>query len=115
MGFFSQAGKKKKKEQIDHTEKVQIAETEQTSSENDELEKTMFLSPEERYISEGNNEQRTSEEETLQGDSNEKMVQEDSIVINGPDYLLRINGTRMEVLLTLYRSFSIEELNGLLR
>ena len=115
MGFFSQAGKKKKKEQTDHTEKVQIAETEQTSSENDELEKTMFLSPEERYISEGKNGQGTSEEETLPGDSNDKTVQENSNIINGSDYLLRINETRMEVLLTLYRTFSLEELNSLLR
>ncbi|MDE6739291.1 MAG: FapA family protein [Lachnospiraceae bacterium] len=115
MGFFSQAGKKKKKEQTDHTEKVQITETEQAPSENDELEKTMFLSPEDRHISEGKNDQRTSEEETLSSDSNAKTVQEDSSVINGPDYLLRINDTRMEVLLTLYRNFSIEELNGLLK
>ncbi|MDE7259973.1 MAG: FapA family protein, partial [Lachnospiraceae bacterium] len=115
MGFFNQAGKKKRKEKTDHTEKVQIAETEQASSENDELEKTMFLSPEDRHISEGKNDQRTSEEETLQRDSNEKTVQEDSNIINGSDYLLRINDTRMEVMLTLYRNFSIEELNGLLK
>lgn len=116
MGFFNQAGKKKKKEQADHIGKLQEAETEQVSMEKSELEKTMFLSPEERVITEGEEGKPASEDEgSLPGASNEKIIQDDSKVINGLDYLLRINETGMEVLITLYRTFSPEELNGLLK
>ena len=118
MGFFNQAGKKKKEEQAGHTgkyETVQAAETEQAALEKNEVEKTMFLSPEERFISKGKNGSRYSGEETVSGDSGEEAVQGDSNIISDSDYLLRINETRMEVLLTLYRTFSLEELNSLLK
>ena len=104
MGFFSYTGKKKKKEQT----KFQAAEAEWASEEKNELEKTMFLSPEERYISEGRNGQGSSdEEETIPGYSGEKTVHGDSNIINASDYLLRINETKMEVWITLYRRFSV--------
>ncbi|MDE7476865.1 MAG: FapA family protein, partial [Lachnospiraceae bacterium] len=37
------------------------------------------------------------------------------IIINALDYLLRINETRMDALITIYRHFSVEELRGLLQ
>lgn len=91
MGFFDQAGKKKKREQVNHTEKLQAVETEQASLENEELE------------------------EMVSGDPEEMIVQDDSNIISTSDYLLRINDTRMEALLTVYHGFSLEELNSLLQ
>ncbi len=91
MGLFNQTGKKKKKDQTDHTGKVQAVEIEQVSSEQNEPDGT------------------TAE------DSGEKDVQEDANVISTPDYLMCINETQMEVMLTIYRSFSFEELNELLK
>ncbi|MDE5598071.1 MAG: hypothetical protein K2J04_09580, partial [Lachnospiraceae bacterium] len=44
----------------------------------------------------------------------EKIRNGDSIIINGEDYLLRIDETRMESMLTLYRRFSLEEMHALL-
>lgn len=113
MGFFT--GKKKRKEQTDNREETNITETEQTSYKEDELEKTLFLSPEERYISKAGERYRSSEEEeTASGSSNKEIVYGNPILINGSDYLLRISETRMEAFLTLYRNFSIEELRTLL-
>ncbi len=91
MGLFNQTEKKKKKEQTDHTGKVQAVEIEQMSSEKNESDGT------------------SSE------DSNEKDIQEDANVISTPDYLMCINETQMEVMLTIYHSLSFEELNELLK
>ncbi|MDE6845431.1 MAG: FapA family protein [Lachnospiraceae bacterium] len=115
MGFFEQVGKNKKKEQDSYTEKIQTVATGQTSAENNELEKSVLPSIEERYISQVKNEQRPSEEETMSDDSDEIIVQDDPNIISTSDYLLRINETRMEVMLTIYHNFSLEELNGLLQ
>lgn len=87
MGLFHQADKKKKTEQTDYTEKEQIVEAQQTAPE----------------------------QEMSQEASDEQTVQEKSNVISTEDYLMRISGTRMEVLLTIYHSFSLEELNSLLQ
>lgn len=115
MGFFSQAGKKKKKEKTDYTDEFQTAEVED-SSEKNELEKTMFLTPEERYSSEGRVGSRASQDkEGTISHSNERIVRGEPILINGSDYLLRISETRMEALVTLYRRFSVEEIRGLLK
>ncbi len=88
MGLFNQTEKKKKKEQTDQAGKAQAVEPVQPAS---------------------------AQEEAPSGDSDEENVQEESNVISTEDYLMRISGTGMEVLLTLYRSFSLEELNGLLQ
>lgn len=116
MGFFNQIGKKQKKYKTNHKGEVEVVEIEQSTLEENALEKTIFLAPEERYISKDEREYRTLQERgaTFDG-SNRKTVQGDSIIINNSDYLLRINETRMEVLITLYRRFSIEELRHLLR
>lgn len=114
MGFFSQAGKKKKKEQTDRMEEFQAVETEQPFSEENELEKTMFLTPEERYASQGKDGGRSLDKEEITDDPNEKTSLGDPIFINGSDYLLHISENRMEALLTLYRLFSAEELHSLL-
>lgn len=87
MGLFNQTDKKKKKEQSNHMGKTQEAETEQASLE----------------------------QETSSDDSEEKTDQEVAQTISTPDYLLRINETRMEALLTIYHNFSAEELKGLLQ
>ena len=92
MFFFKQAGKKK-----------------------NESEKSRFLTPDDRHISKGEDENRTLAEETTPDQSNEGIVRGEPIIVNGSDYLLRINETRMEALLTLYRCFSAEELRGLLK
>lgn len=87
MGLFNQADKKKKKEQTGHAGKEQTVETQQTASE----------------------------QEMSQEASDEQTVQEESDVISTEDYLMRITGTHMEVMLTIYRNFSFEELKGLLQ
>lgn len=94
----------------------QTMETKQPSLQKMELEKSRFLTPEERSISKNKDEYRPSEDAgTISGHSKEETGYEEPIIINGPDYLLRINETRMEALLTLYRRFSAEELCGLLK
>ena len=96
MGFFSQAGKKKKKGQPGYKEEFQEIAAKGGSPKKNELEKTMFLTPEERYISKGKEGRRTEQEETAPDCSGERTVRGEPIIINGPDYLLRINETRME-------------------
>lgn len=115
MRFFSQAGKKKKTEQSGHMGKLQMPEAEQPSLKKSGVEKTRFLSPEERYISRDNEGDRASKEGAASGYSDGGIIHGDPIIIDGSDYLLRINETRMEVLLTLYRRFSVEELYNLLK
>ncbi len=115
MGFFSQAGKKKKKGQPGYKEEFPEIAAKGGSPKKNELEKTMFLTPEERYISKGKEGCRTEQEETAPDCSGERTVRGEPIIINGPDYLLRINETRMEALVTLYRRFTTAELDGLLK
>lgn len=114
MGFFNQAGKKKKKEKKDAVGEQQTA-AEELSPEGNGLEKTMFLTPEERYTSAGKSGDGDEEdEETASGRTGGRRYVGPPILINGPDYLLRVNETRMEALVTLYRRFSVEELRSLL-
>ncbi len=87
MGLFNQTEKKKKKEQSERVEIVQAAEKEEVSSG----------------------------QEMPSDDSDGETEQEVSQTISTPDYLLRIDGARMEALLTIYRDFSLEELNALLQ
>lgn len=113
--FFNRTDRKKKKKQTGHTAEFQEMGTEQSSSMENEPEKTMFLTPEEKYISRDKGKKGTAEEqETVSASVNEGIIQGDPIIIDGPDYLLHINETRMEVLLTVYRRFSMKELRGLL-
>ncbi|MCM1387342.1 MAG: FapA family protein [Bacillus sp. (in: Bacteria)] len=120
MGFFKQAGKKKKKEQADYADILNIEEAgrlsfEDDEPENEEMEKIMFLSPEERYPSKEDDGYFDPEDgEDSLGDSGGRTVQGEPIIINGSDYLLRINETRMEAMLTLYRSFTQDEICALL-
>lgn len=116
MLFFNQLGKKKKKEQIDQPELFQEAEIEQSSSKNNELEKSRFLTPNERFISKDKDGSPSSEEErAMHGHSGEGIVRGEPIIIHGSDHLLRISETRMEALLTVYRRFSAEEIRSLLK
>lgn len=115
MFFFNRAGRKKKGEQTGHTERNWEAEQEQPPAEKKESGKSRFLTPEERHLSKDNGGGRTFEEESFLSNSDVKSVIGESIIINGLDYLLRINETRMEVLLTLYRSYSVVELRSLLQ
>lgn len=116
MGFFNQAGKKKDKEKTDYKEKLQGAESGQSFLEINELEKTIFLAPKERYISKDDGRHRSSQEtETALGNHDGKTAHNAPIIINNLDYLLRVNETRMEVLITLYRRFSIEQIRELLK
>ena len=117
MAFFNHIGKKKNKEQTDNmTETVQAPDTEQSSSEKNEPEKSRFLNPEEQYISQDKSGNHTSKDESATpGYSNGRTVYGNPIIINGSDYLIRIGETRMEAMLTLYRRFSVEELRGLLK
>lgn len=89
MGLFNQTEKKKKKEQTAYTEKVQPADPEL--------------------------EQEASKQEEPADDSDEDAGEETAQTISTPDYLLRIDSARMEVLLTIYHEFSMEELKGLLQ
>ncbi len=115
MGFLRQTRKKKKKEQKSY-EGAPFAELEQMVSKRDETEKTMFLSPEDRTVSGARGTKRRSQEGGEESaHSREKIFRGNPILINGPDYLLRISETRMEAFLTLYRRFSQKELLELLR
>ena len=116
MRFFNQAGKKKKKEQNNDAEKFQAAETEPSALKKNEVGKTRFLSPKERHVSRDMDEDRNPQGGMVHGYSGERtVVQGDPIIIDGSDYLLRINETRMEAQLTLYRRFSALELRDLLQ
>lgn len=106
MGLFRQAGKETKREL--HKEARQGSGSEQ--------KKTMFLSPEERYPSREKKSRLPAKEEKEEPEySREGMLQGNPIIINGTDYLLRIGETHMEALLTVYRRFSMEELQGVLK
>lgn len=95
MGFLKQTGKKKK---------------------SDGLEKTMFLSPEERTFSKEKGVKHGAKADGEDPDhSKERIVHGNPIIINGPDYLLRISETRMEAFITLYRRFSEKELGEVLK
>lgn len=115
MGFLKQTGKKKKKDQNSYAGEP-AAEPEELMSEGSGLEKTMFLSPEERMGS-GRRGGKHSLQEDVEdsGYSRAKIVQGNPIIINGEDYLLRISETRMEAFLILYRRFSEKEIRGLLQ
>ena len=113
MGLFNRAGKKKKKEQADPNDMLQAEEL--SFPEKSGQGKSRFLTPEERHTSKDRDGDDASEEQIMSGHFSEGAVQGDPIVINGSDFLLRINETRMEALLTLYRRFSVEELSGLLK
>lgn len=115
MGFLNLRGKKKKKEQTNHMGKRQAEGMEQSSPKEDEREKSRFLTPEERHITGDKDGYPDSEEGMISGRSERGTVRGEPIMINGPDYLLRISETRMEVLLTLYRCFSVGELRSLLQ
>ncbi|MCM1267933.1 MAG: FapA family protein [Bacteroidales bacterium] len=81
-----------------------------------EKKKTMFLTPEERYPSGEKNSRLSSKEERDGQDySSEKTLHGNPIIINGTDYLMRMGETRMEALLTVYRRFSMQELQGVLK
>lgn len=115
MGFLKQTGKKKKKDQKSYTGEL-VAEPEELMSEGSGLEKTMFLSPEERMGSGRRGGKHSSQEDGEDsGYSRVKIVQGNPIIINGEDYLLRISETRMEAFLILYRRFSEKEIRGLLQ
>ncbi|MCM1040296.1 MAG: FapA family protein [Ruminococcus sp.] len=114
MAFFNQIGKKKKKEQTGYAGEFQPMDMEDASLEENELEKTMFLTPKERYASQNKGGENTLEED-ISDDPAGRTLHGDPILINGADYLLRIGEMRMEALLTVYRSFSVEELHELLK
>ncbi|MDE6602207.1 MAG: FapA family protein [Lachnospiraceae bacterium] len=115
MGFLKQTGKRKKREQKSFVGEP-VPELEQAAQKESELEKTMFLSPEERTGSKKRGAKRISTEGVEAPDSSPgKIVQGNPIIINGPDYLLRISETRMEAFLLLYRRFSEKELRELLK
>jgi len=116
MGFFNQAGKKKKKDKTDYNGKFQDAKMEQSSPKKDEVEKTIFLAPKERHISKEEDEYFHSKEAGTTPDYfNGRTTHGEPIIINSSDYLLYISETRMEAVITLYRRFSIEELRSLLK
>lgn len=113
MGFFKQIGKKKR-------EKPEPIEAEEISERENEIEKTMFLTPEEKYISK-NKElyDQSDEERTPPYHYGEETTFGNPLIQSSPDYLLRIDETHTEALITLYHRsegpFSIEELHNLLK
>lgn len=115
MGFFDQAGKKKKREKAKQKGRSRENETELLPSENTVTENRRFLTPKERHTSKDGEEYGVSEEEASADRSEGKILLGEPIIISGSDYLLRINETRMEALLTLYRACSVGELRDLLR
>lgn len=115
MGFLRQTEKKKKKEQKNRAGEP-MAEMEQRTPERNGMEKTMFLSPEERMGTQRRGAKHSSQENGEDtGYSSAKIVRGNPIIINGPDYLLRISETRMEAFLILYRRFTEKEIRDLLQ
>lgn len=115
MFFFNRTGRKKKREQSTNAGRDWELEPEGELPEIKEPGKSRFLTPEERYISIDGGGYRILEEAADAVRTGERSGQGEPIIVNGADYLLRINETRMEVLLTLYRTYSVEELRGLLQ
>ena len=106
MGLFRQAGKENKREMKKELQK-EIGS---------EQKKTMFLSPEERYPSKAKGSRLSQKEEKeTSDDAPERVFLGNPIIINGADYLLRIGQTYMEALITVYRRFSLEELQEVLK
>ena len=115
MAFFHQSGKKKKKKkQTNPMEALQAEEMQMTSPQKSEVEKSRFLTPEERYVSKIKDGDYSSGEGKSFDYSAEGTVHGESVIINGTDYLLRVNETRMEAVLTLYRRLPVEALRALL-
>ena len=115
MAFFHQSGKKKKKKkQTNPMEALQAEEMQMTSPQKSEVEKSRFLTPEERYVSKIKDGDYPSGEGKSFDYSAEGTVHGESVIINGTDYLLRVNETRMEAVLTLYRRLPVEALRALL-
>ena len=102
MGLFNRSGKKK-----EQTKRSEERESLSPKKNRQEADRT----PEEQHISENNDKNMIN---GGSGNPNDEDIHEDSIVINGPDYLLRITDTRTEAFITLYRSFSLEELHTLI-
>lgn len=114
-GILRQTEKKKKKEQKNRAGEP-MAEMEQRTPERNGMEKTMFLSPEERMGTQRRGAKHSSQENGEDtGYSSTKIVRGNPIIINGPDYLLRISETRMEAFLILYRRFTEKEIRDLLQ
>lgn len=106
MGLFRQSGKENRKDTHKEAQK----------ENGSEQKKTMFLSPEERFPSRAKDSRRSLQEEKEEPDyAAEGRLQGNPIIINGADYLLRIGQTYMEALLTVYRRFSMEELQEVLK
>ena len=112
MGLFNRS--ENKKEQTNRTENFQ-PETELLSPGKNGQEVNRFLTPEDRYVSENNDGDMMDDENMAFGDSNDGIVRGDPIIINSPDYLLRITDTRMGAYIMLYRRFSEEELRAVLK
>ena len=112
MGLFNRS--EKKTEQPNRTENFQ-PETEPSSPGKNGQGVNRFLTPEDRYVSENNDEDIMEDENMAFGDSNDGIVRGDPIIINSPDYLLRITDTRMGAYIMLYRRFSEEELRAVLK
>ena len=109
MSLFNRSGKKK--DQTNRTEDFQV-EMEPLSPKKNGQE--AILTPEEQYTSKNRDRDITNNENTASVDQNDGIARWDPIIINDPDYLLRITDTRTEALITLYRPFSLEELHTLL-
>lgn len=106
MGLFRQTGKEAKRETHKETQR----------ENGSEQRKTMFLSPEDRYPTKSKDSRRSPKEEKEDSDySAEGIIRGNPIIINGADYLLRMGETHMEALLTVYRRFSTQELQGVLK
>ena len=102
MGLLNRSGKKK--EQTTRTEEKKPLSPKKNGQE-------VILTPEEQSISKKKDRDIINDKS---GNPNDEIAYDDPTIINGSDYLLHINDTRTEALLTLYRPFSLEELHALL-
>ena len=103
MSLFNRLGRKK--EQTNRTEEMEPLSPKKNGQ-------GAIPTPEEQHTSENRDKDMINGES---GNPNDEGIHEDPIIINGPDYLLHLNDTRTEALITLYRSFSLEELHTLLQ
>ncbi len=113
MGFFKQIGKKKGNKSAASSQNNESANNSGKSQEEELSEKTMFLSPEEYYISKSPEDSQEEAQEDYMPARRDGA--NDIFIQGGSDYLLHITEDHAEALITVYRPFDMAELKAVLK
>jgi len=120
MEYLKQTEERKREEYNEYGKRPETTRAVESSQQEDDIEKTIFLTPEEKYISMIRDGNDSSDFEQMPFDYGEESALGIPARKKRPDYLLRINETHTEALITLYYrregecEFSLEELRALL-